>query len=257
MRWLSALVAALVLAQCRPAAAADSRRSLFLDLGSPAPVPADANITKAVEVAVKAMNVRLQHFCPHQGRFTDVALVSAAREVVSDSPLYELRLKVDGKYDVMAYVMQREDVDKLTFLRSLPYCCSVRSSDLLANNARDVEKHNADPDRSYDQALYKQFSEHTYSSLANKYLGLLRRPNGDFWLDEPQPMEKAGELEGTGPALEKGRSRAKSSGSGDGYDTRTAYPQCKMNVRNQGSCGSCWAQSSAAVMEDRLCIATK
>lgn len=37
------------------------------------------------------------------------------------------------------------------------------------------------------------------------------------------------------------------------------YPQCRdvlSHVRNQGKCGSCWAQAAAYILETRLCIAT-
>ncbi|KAJ4459679.1 putative cathepsin B2 cysteine protease [Paratrimastix pyriformis] len=39
------------------------------------------------------------------------------------------------------------------------------------------------------------------------------------------------------------------------YDARKVYPQCKslINVVDQGSCGSCWAQSAAGMVADRLC----
>jgi len=40
------------------------------------------------------------------------------------------------------------------------------------------------------------------------------------------------------------------------YDLREAYPQCETlrEIRDQSTCGACWAFSSAEVMSDRLCI---
>jgi len=40
------------------------------------------------------------------------------------------------------------------------------------------------------------------------------------------------------------------------YDLRTAYPKCWSisYIRNQGSCGACWAVSSASSLSDRYCI---
>lgn len=42
----------------------------------------------------------------------------------------------------------------------------------------------------------------------------------------------------------------------DFYDARDAYPQCSIikHIQDQSSCGSCWANSAASVMSDRLCI---
>lgn len=39
------------------------------------------------------------------------------------------------------------------------------------------------------------------------------------------------------------------------YSTHDAHPQCKFLVRNQGKCGSCWAETAADVLTDRMCIA--
>jgi len=38
------------------------------------------------------------------------------------------------------------------------------------------------------------------------------------------------------------------------YNTRDAYPQCKATVKNQRSCGSCYAFAAAAIATERSCI---
>nr|CAD2196578.1 unnamed protein product [Meloidogyne enterolobii] len=43
------------------------------------------------------------------------------------------------------------------------------------------------------------------------------------------------------------------------FDARTEWPECKDvidTIQDQSACGSCWAVSSASVMQDRICIST-
>ena len=38
------------------------------------------------------------------------------------------------------------------------------------------------------------------------------------------------------------------------FDSRTQWPNCTSEIRDQGYCGSCWAFSSAGFLTDRYCI---
>uniref|UniRef100_A0A8R1EF30 Pept_C1 domain-containing protein n=1 Tax=Caenorhabditis japonica TaxID=281687 RepID=A0A8R1EF30_CAEJA len=43
------------------------------------------------------------------------------------------------------------------------------------------------------------------------------------------------------------------------FDSRSAWPECKSikQIRNQATCGSCWAFGAAETISDRICIETK
>ena len=61
---------------------------------------------------------------------------------------------------------------------------------------------------------------------------------------------------GTAPALAGAAARDEIPTA---FDVRTQWPYCAEvtgAISNQGNCGSCWAMASAAVVSDRVCIAT-
>lgn len=220
---------------------------LPVSVGSPLAVEGgDEDANRALETAIDAMNVRIQHYCRHQGAIKDYRLLSAEKEVVSDAIEYVIDAEVDGGQMVTVRVALRGAGGKATFLGSSPYACSVRNS-AMANCPADVEKHNADPSRSYDQAVYKMFQGHTYSSLARKYLGGLR-VHSEAVLGVVVPDEDAAL---SFAVLEKGGGVPKS------FDFREAEPNCVLPPQDQGSCGSCWGQSNAGMFEDRVCKASK
>ena len=41
------------------------------------------------------------------------------------------------------------------------------------------------------------------------------------------------------------------------FDSRTQWPDCVHEIRNQGQCGSCWAFAGSEALSDRFCIASQ
>lgn len=42
--------------------------------------------------------------------------------------------------------------------------------------------------------------------------------------------------------------------SNDAYDFREDHPECMLGIRNQLSCGSCWAFSGVMTLQERYCL---
>lgn len=101
------------------------------------------------------------------------------------------------------------------------------------------------------------FQKKDYSMFNGKSIFEIRKTF--FGMDNPNHLKdkKLGEKLGI-KIIEEDKSslRYLDSASDKDYDFRTAWPKCVMPVRNQGSCGSCWAQAAAGIIEKRVCRLT-
>jgi hypothetical protein len=135
------------------------------DDGIPLSIAADsADARAAAEAALRELNVRIRHYCPKQGTFARIEVLSAGRTVVSDAMQIDLTARLDGAHTVRLFLEQGPR-GKWPLERSEPYACELRAAAMTINAREGVEKHNADPTRTYTAAVYKQFEGFTDAQL--------------------------------------------------------------------------------------------
>lgn len=244
--------------------------------GVPRVVPTgSADVRAASDAALRELNVRAGHYCPQQGAFRSIRVRAAAQAVISDALELELSATLDGTRAALLG-MRRGVEGKWSLVRSEPYACEVRSSGGRGGlSARaDIEKHNADPGRTFDRAHYKAFDALTDAQLRARLLRPVFAPPDDVGgrvavelspavsaaLAEAAELEKRRSPRGApspSPAPPAGPPPPFRGPLPASYDMRSVLGgACFPAVRQQGSCASCWAQSSAGMLEDRLCVGT-
>jgi len=249
-----ALATVLVCAALAPPLAA-SALQLAGESGVPETIDPDCEIARqATEAALREVNVRVHHYCRSQGQFHTAKADQAARVVISHAEEVELALVLDGAH-AAAVGMREAPGGKWALVSSRPYPCEIRKAAMTINDVETIEKHNADPVRTYDRASYKRFEGRTDAQIEKELLAKPLIPPDDAIVRtavDPLPLEKR---RGGAP----GAPGASGVSLPSSYDVRTMLRgACDPTpyVRDQGSCASCWAQSNAEMLEDRICLAT-
>ncbi|KAG2378884.1 hypothetical protein C9374_008032 [Naegleria lovaniensis] len=104
-----------------------------------------------------------------------------------------------------------------------------------ANDDDLIERINSNHTIGWKATKYDRFENVTIGYLRDSLFGLSLLPN------DPDTPTIEGEVRVQLPAS---------------FDARTAWPRCVLPIRDQQSCGACWAFSSAYVLAQRLCVAT-
>ena len=68
---------------------------------------------------------------------------------------------------------------------------------------------------------------------------------------------KNGKVKKVGKPIFADHERLLTLGVPSAFDARSQWPTCIHSVRNQKTCGSCYAFSAVGMLEDRFCIATQ
>ena len=111
-------------------------------------------------------------------------------------------------------------------------------SNTLVNDAELINRINTNSSHGW--------KAHPHSQFHNKTIGEIRQMLGlSFELNEQDiPREEA-------PTNAQARITIPAT-----FDSRTQWSNCVFAIRNQQSCGACWAFSSAMALGHRLCVAT-
>lgn len=179
--FLALLVAPVLGAPAGDATAGDATAGEPTALSAHSPLAHEAAAT-----AIQALNVQLRRHCPEQTPFAKPMIHSASEAVVGDAVGVQLRLLFDDKSS--AYVLVgRTAAHKLFLFSASPAACEMRLPLMRAMSATSIEKHNANPARTFDRVIYKQFEGLTDTQLAARFLGSLDGRQSDAL----RPLEKS------------------------------------------------------------------
>jgi len=116
-----------------------------------------------------------------------------------------------------------------------------------------VAQINAVPGILWEAANNAQFSRVNLWEFKKDQLGLKHQAKKkDDALESTERMVTATAAPATTPT--KTTATATVTGPPASFDARTQWGTCIQPIRNQGSCGSCWAHAASEVLGDRFCI---
>lgn len=129
---------------------------------------------------------------------------------------------------------------KVFIILALIYVCRAQLSEeelsQPAHNWEIMKKINSDPSSTFKTGINEKFKGATLEDVV-KLLGAKLTSEKELEEALPTMYHEVGDTP-------------------QSYDSRDAFSLCKSisHIQDQSACGSCWANASAAVMSDRICI---
>lgn len=130
-------------------------------------------VKDGIQLALHDLNVRVRHACPQQASFSKAVATEAAAAMIAGAVELQLRLLVDGSLPVRVDIGESPS-GKSFYIGSDPEPCEVRASLMTLNDPVAIEKHNANPARTFDRASYKRFEGLTDTQILASHLGAMR-----------------------------------------------------------------------------------
>uniref|UniRef100_A0A914MYI3 Peptidase C1A papain C-terminal domain-containing protein n=1 Tax=Meloidogyne incognita TaxID=6306 RepID=A0A914MYI3_MELIC len=178
-----------------------------------------------------------------------VCLISICFTIILASDLNEKKDVLPKKINLENINEKKQQIVEKTE-NNEPGSKKLLRSKLKMVTAAQVEEINKS-NKKWKAKVHSKFADKTPAEL-NKFLGV--KPT----IDEEQKLKRNEQLK----LLKRNKRSIENNKLLEEYkefDARTEWPECKDvidTIQDQSACGSCWAVSSASVMQDRICIST-
>uniref|UniRef100_A0A915NSF7 Peptidase C1A papain C-terminal domain-containing protein n=1 Tax=Meloidogyne floridensis TaxID=298350 RepID=A0A915NSF7_9BILA len=178
-----------------------------------------------------------------------VCLISICFTIILASDLNEKKDVLPKKINLENINEKKQQIVEKTE-NNEPGSKKLLRSKLKMITAAQVEEINKS-NKKWKAKVHSKFADKTPAEL-NKFLGV--KPT----IDEEQKLKRNEQLK----LLKRNKRSVENNKLLEEYkefDARTEWPECKDvidTIQDQSACGSCWAVSSASVMQDRICIST-